>query len=122
MLKRVLIAWIAIAIAVGLTAWLLPGMEVNGGFGSLLIISAVFSIVNLLIGAILRLLTLPINMATLGLFSLVVNAILLMITDWLVDRLDIDNFFVAVVAAIIISVVSALVQALFIRAGQKAKA
>src|SRR4029450_7079471 len=105
MLKRLLLSWLAIALAVGLTAWLLPGFDVKGGFGAWLIISAVFGLVNALIGTIIRLLTIPINMRTLGLFSLIFNAILLMITAWLVDRLEIDNFFVAIVAALIISIV-----------------
>src|SRR4029450_13762184 len=83
MLKRFLLGWLAIAIAVGLTACLLPGMDVDGGFGSLLIIAAVFGLVNAILGSILRVLTIPLTVMTLGLFSLVVNAILLLVTAWL---------------------------------------
>jgi len=115
MLKRFLLSWLSVAIAVALTAWLLPGMDVDGGFLAVVLIAAVWGIINAVLGTILRVLSLPLTLMTLGLFSLVINAILLMITAWIVDRLEVDNFFVALVAALIISVVSTVVLALFTR-------
>src|SRR3954464_15350823 len=115
MFKRFLLSWLAVSIAVGLTAWLLPGMDVDGGFFAVVLIAAVWGVVNAIIGTIIRVLSLPLTVMTLGLFSLVINAILLMVTAWIVDRLEVDNFFVAVVAALIISLVSTVVLALFTR-------
>ena len=92
MVKTFLLVWLAVAVAIGLTAWLMPGVEINGGFGSLLVISAVFGLVNAIIGTIVKLLTLPLTVMTLGLFALVVNTLMLLITDWWVDRLDVDGF------------------------------
>ena len=57
-------------------------MEIDGGFGGLLVVALTFSIINVFIGTILRLLTIPLKFITLGLIALVVNAVLLAITVW----------------------------------------
>ncbi len=115
MFKSLLIAWLIIAVAVGLTAGLLPGMEVDGGFGVLLLISAGFALMNVALGAILKLGNLQLTGLTLGLLALLVNAILLAVTAWLFDRLAIDNFFVAVIAALLISIISTILQLILLR-------
>ena len=108
-LRLLLIRWAVLAVAFAVTAWLLDGMDVSGGIGAYIWVSALFGIVNVLIGTVLRLLTLPLMLLTLGLFSIVVNAILLEITDWLTDHLTIDDFFwTAILAAIILSIVSVI--------------
>jgi putative membrane protein len=106
-LKLLLIRWAVLAAAFAVTAWLLSGMDVSGGVVAYIWVSALFGIVNVLIGTILRLLTLPLMLLTLGLFSIVVNALLLEITDALTSHLTIDDFFwTAIGAAIILSIVS----------------
>jgi putative membrane protein len=108
-MRLLLIRWAVLAAAFAVTAWLLDGMDVSGGVGAYIWVSALFGIVNVLIGTVLRLLTLPLMLLTLGLFSIVVNAVLLEITDWLTDHLTIDDFFwTALLAAIILSVVSVI--------------
>ena len=121
MLKTFLLVWLAVAVAIGLTAWLLPGVEINGGFGSLLVISAVFGFVNAIIGTIVKLLTLPLTVMTLGLFALVVNALMLLITDWWVDRLDVDGFLTALLATVLISLFSTILQIFLIGRGDDDK-
>ena len=72
-------------------------------------VSALFGIVNAIIGTILRILTLPLTLLTLGLFSILVNAFLLQITDALSSHLTIDEFWwTAIWAAIILSIVSVI--------------
>jgi putative membrane protein len=122
MLKRFLWIWLAVAVAIGLTAWLLPGVEINGGFGSLLIIAAVFGLVNALLGTIVRLLTMPLTIITLGLFALVVNALMLQITDWWLDRLDVDGFVTSLVATVLISLFSTILQVVVLGRGDDVKA
>jgi putative membrane protein len=96
-------------------------MDVSGGFGSYLWVSLLFGIVNAIIGTILRILTLPLTLLTLGLFSIVVNAILLEITDALTDRLEIDEFFwTAILAAIILSLVMVVLELVVGRTLRKA--
>ena len=84
-------------------------MDVSGGFWGYIWVSALFGIVNVLIGTILRILTLPLMLLTLGLFSIVVNALLLQITDGISDNFTIDEFWwTAIWAAIILSIVSVI--------------
>lgn len=104
-----LIRWAVLAGAFAITAWLLSGMDVSGGLGAYIWVSALFGIVNVIIGTILRILTLPLMLLTLGLFSIVVNALLLQITDGLTSHLTIDEFWwTAIWAAIILSIVSVI--------------
>ena len=109
MLVFLLIRWAVLAGAFAVTAWLLDGVDVSGGFWGYLWVSALFGIVNVLIGTILRILTLPLTLLTLGLFSILVNAFLLQITDGISDNFTIDEFWwTAIWAAIILSIVSVI--------------
>jgi putative membrane protein len=106
LLRSLLIRWLALAVAFAITAWLLPGMDVSRGFGTYLWLALLFGLVNIFIGTILRLITIPLRVITLGLFSIVINAFLLQILDWISDRFTIDHFFwTAIWGAIILSVV-----------------
>jgi putative membrane protein len=113
MLASLLIRWVVLGVAFAFTSWLLSGMSVTGGFWAYVWVSAIFGVVNAIIGTILRILTFPLTLLTLGLFSVVVNAILLEITDGLTDRLFIDEFWwTAILAAIVISIVSMILDAM----------
>ena len=94
-------------------AYLLNGIEVipnpNGPLGELgtyLWIALLFAVVNAFVGPVLRLLSLPFVLVTLGLFLLVVNAALLGITAALTDRLQVDSFGTAVLGGLLLAVVS----------------
>jgi putative membrane protein len=122
MLRSLLIRWLALAIAFGITAWLLSGMDVSGGFGTYLWLALLFGVVNAVIGTILRLITIPLRVITLGLFSIVINAFLLQILDWISDRFTIDHFFwTAIWGAIILSVVGFLLDLLLFAAFRRAR-
>ena len=107
MLVRFLLIWLLSAVAFAITSWILPGMDVSGGFFGYLWVSLLFGLVNGIIGTLLRLFTLPLIFLTLGLFSLVVTALMLQLTDALSDHLTIDEFFwTAIWAAIILAVIN----------------
>lgn len=108
MVVRILLRLVVLAVAIWLTAWIVPGIEVNGGVLTYLWVALLFGLVNALIGPVLRLVALPFTIITLGLFALVVNAALLGITAALTDRLEIDGFWVALLAALLISIFSTL--------------
>ena len=110
MLRWILIKWLVLAVAIGLTEVILPGIDIDGGFGSLLLVAAVFGIINAVLGPIAKLLTFPLIILTLGLFSIVINALLFLLTDWLLDRLDIDGFLPALGGAVIISIIVLLLE------------
>jgi putative membrane protein len=105
MLKSLLVSWAVIAVAFAITAKLLGGMSVSGGFWAYVWVSAIFGLVNAIIGTFLRIVTLPLTIITFGLFAIIVNAIVLEITDALTKHLTIDSFFwTAIWAAIILAV------------------
>ena len=76
-----------------------------GEFGTYLWIGLIFGVVNAIVGPILRLLSLPFVLLTLGLFLLVINAALLGITAAVTDRLTVDGFGTAVLGGLILAVV-----------------
>jgi putative membrane protein len=94
----------------------MDSVEVNGGIVPLLGVAALFGLVNGLLGPLLRLLSLPLLLVTFGLFALVINAALLGITAGLTDALEVGGFLSAVVAALLISTVSAALNWLAARA------
>jgi putative membrane protein len=113
MLLAFVIRWAALALAFAITSWLVPGMEVSGGVWGYLWVSALFGIVNAIIGTFLRILTLPLTLVTLGLFGAIVNALLLTITDGLTGHLTIDEFWwTAVWAAIVLALVGIIIDVL----------
>ncbi|MFS0704333.1 phage holin family protein [Cellulomonas sp. 179-A 9B4 NHS] len=108
-------------VAIWLATLLLPGLEVLGGgstagrIGVILLVALVFGLVNAIVKPIVALISLPLYILTLGLFTLVVNALMLMLTAWITERADwglrVDNFGTAVVGALIVSVVSVVLSA-----------
>ena len=110
-LRFLLLRWAVLTVAFAITAWLLTGVDVSGGFGAYLWVSLLFGIVNAVIGTILRIFTLPLIFLTLGLFSILINALLLQITDGLTSHFTIDEFWwTAIWAAIILSIVSVILE------------
>jgi putative membrane protein len=101
------------AVFYGLTKYeVLPGLDVIpnpdgplGEFGTYLWIGLIFGVVNAVVGPILRLLSLPFVLLTLGLFLLIINAALLGLTAALTDRMTIDGFGTAVLGGLILAVV-----------------
>lgn len=107
-MRGFLIRWFINAIALGLTSWLVKGIDIQG-LGTLLIASLVLGILNALLRPIILLLTLPLNILTLGLFTFVVNAFMLIMASKLVEGFVITDFWSALVGAIILSIISFLI-------------
>jgi putative membrane protein len=106
---RVLVNWALSALAFAITAAILDGMTIHGGVLAYFWVSLLFGLVNVVAGTILRLITLPLTVLTMGLSLFLVNAVVLEITDWLTTHLDIDHFFWTTIwAALILSIVSML--------------
>lgn len=105
LLVKLLARICVLALAIALTAALLPGIAIDDGVGTLLWISVLFLVVNLLLQPVVRLLSLPLLALSLGLFALVINASLLLFTSWLTDAMEIDGFWPAFWGALIISAV-----------------
>ncbi len=101
------------AIAIWATSLLLSGFEFNGNVLNLTIVAIVFGLINAIIRPVVKLLTLPINIVTLGLFTLVINTLMLWLTVWLSGSLSLEggmfqSFLTAFLGAIIISIISTI--------------
>ncbi len=110
-----LVKTIANAGALAVAVWLLDKITLTGDstgkeIATLLLVALIFGLVNFLVKPVVKLLSLPLLILTLGLFTLVVNALMLLLTSWLADQLDlsfhVEGFWTAVLGGLIISVVS----------------
>ena len=119
-MTRILMSWILSAAALAAAAGLL-GEHMNIGRAgdsdqeriiALAIVALVFSLINTFVAPVVKMLSLPVIILTLGLFLLVINALLLLLTDWIAGKLDVsfyvENFGWALLGAVVISVVNAI--------------
>jgi putative membrane protein len=109
---RFLIHWAIVAAALWLAAYLVPGVVVSS-VPALLVAALVLGLVNALVRPVLTILTLPITILTLGLFYLVVNGAAFALAAALVPGFDLSGFGSAVIGALLVSVVSWVLGALF---------
>ena len=103
---RLLLKILLIAGSVWVAAAFVPGVAVSGGAGSYLWIAVVFAAVNLLVKPVLKLLSFPLVVLTLGLFLVVINAAMLGLTAALTGSLSVAGLEPAIVAALVISAVT----------------
>lgn len=99
------------AFAVIISSYLLPGVHIDG-FLTAIIVAAILSILNAVLKPILILLTIPITFLTLGLFLLVINAFMIILTDKLIDGFVVDNFWWALLFSLVLSLVTNLLDRL----------
>jgi putative membrane protein len=111
MLRVFLVSWVAVAAAFAITAWLLSGVSVSGGVAGYLWVSLLFGVINAFIGTFIRILTLPLIFLTAGLLLILINAVVLNITDRISSDLTIDSFWWTTIwAAIILSLATMALQ------------
>ncbi len=110
---QLLLRWLLTAVALAITAWIVPGITVEGetGIFAVLVMAAVFGFVNAFIRPLLKLLSCPLIILTLGLFILIVNAISFSLSSWIAQnvfgaRFIVDGFWPAFWGAIVVSIVS----------------
>jgi putative membrane protein len=110
--NRIVIRWLINAIALALAAWLVPGIDIVGEprWLTLAVVAAIFGLVNTFISPVVKVLSCPLMLLTLGLFTLVINGFMLWLTAWIGGALDagflVDGFLPAFFGALIVSVVS----------------
>ncbi|MEV0692282.1 phage holin family protein [Streptomyces sp. NPDC050388] len=114
-MKNFVVKTIANAAALAVAVWLIDKITLTGDstgkeIGTLILVALIFGVVNFLVKPIVQLLSLPLLILTLGLFTLVVNALMLLLTSWLAGQFDlsfhVEGFWTAVLGGLIISVVS----------------
>ncbi|MFP4013249.1 MAG: phage holin family protein [Chitinispirillaceae bacterium] len=93
-----------LSVAIFLVAKLLPAIHIKD-FATAVVVAVVYSVINVLLGWFLRTLTLPLTILTFGLFKIVINAVLLWITDLIIKDFRIKGFGWTIVAALLIAVI-----------------
>ena len=105
---NLLVRWVLLAISLLIVAWIVPGISL-GGLGTALVAAAVIGIINLFIRPLVVALTLPINILTLGLFTFVINALLLMLAAYIVPGFTVAGFLPALGGSLLLSALSVLI-------------
>jgi putative membrane protein len=106
-----LIRLLVSALAAMLTAYLLPGVRIDN-FITALILALVLAILNLLVKPVLIILTLPVTIVTLGLFLLVINAIIILFASGLVSGFGVDGFWWALLFSIVMTIINSFMHGL----------
>ena len=118
---RLLLRLVINAVALMVAAWLLTGISVSGGSTSkdaltLIVVAAIFGIVNAIVKPVVTFVSMPFVILTLGLLLIVINGLMLLLTSWISGKIGVsfhvDGFWTAVLGAIILSVVSAVLNRL----------
>jgi putative membrane protein len=102
-----LIRFLLSGLAVLLTAYLLPGVDVSH-FGYALLVAACISLANLLVRPVLIIFTIPITIITMGLFLLVINALIILMVDYFVPGFEVDGFWWALAFSLILSIFNSM--------------
>ncbi|MBZ4324083.1 phage holin family protein [Streptomyces huiliensis] len=114
-MKNFVVKTIANAAALAVAIWLLKGITLAGETTAakaitLLVVALLFGLVNFLVKPVVKLLSFPLFILTLGLITLVINALMLLLTSWLADKFDlafhVGGFGAALVGGVIISIVA----------------
>ncbi len=103
MLIKLLIKWVAFALIISFVAWIIPGITIEN-FWAAMIAAVVIALINAVIKPILIFLTLPINVLTLGVFTLVINAGLFMFAAYLVPGIEVSGFLSAFLGSLLLSI------------------
>ena len=104
---KLLVRLLINAVAVLICAYFIPGVTVDG-FVSALWVAVALAILNTFLKPILMLISFPINLITFGLFTIVVNTIIILLADYLVPGLTIETFWLAVLFGIVLTIVSGI--------------
>ena len=102
-----LIRFLLSGLAVLLTAYLLPGVDVKH-YGYALLVALGLSVANMIVKPILIVFTIPITIFTLGLFLLVINAVMILLVDYFIPGFNVDGFWWALAFSLILSVINSL--------------
>ncbi|MBC9784275.1 phage holin family protein [Heliobacillus mobilis] len=104
-MNSLVLRWLLNTLALALTAWFIPGIHITG-IAPAFFAALVLGVVNAIIRPIVILFTLPLNVLTLGLFTLVINGLMLQMVSGLVRGFDVSGFWAAFFGSLVLSVIS----------------
>jgi putative membrane protein len=119
MLRRLLYSWIVNVAAIWIASIFIDGVDYSEDYWILIVTGLAFSLVNLLVKPIVKLLALPLVIITLGIALFFVNLLMLYITSWIVPGFELDSFMSAVWATLVITIVNWVLNGIFDVGGKK---
>ncbi len=112
---NVIIGILVTAAALWVTTAVVPGIRIESSVGAFLIVAIVFGLINAFVRPVIRLLSLPVTIITLGLFTFVINALMLLLTAWLAGNImsiagsGMPQFFTALIGSVVVSIASIVI-------------
>lgn len=103
-----ILKWVLFALAIMLTAWLIPGIMVES-FPTALLAAFVMAIINVFIKPFLLIITLPVNILTLGIFTFILNTLLFMLMGYFVPGVEIDGFWSALLGSLMLAFLGGII-------------
>ena len=100
------------ALAVGITVYILPGVSITPWWWAV-VIAVVLGLINTFVKPIVKLLALPVTILTIGLFSFVINGLMILLCAWIVPAFQIDGFWPAMLYSVVLGVVSWVLNLIF---------
>ena len=107
---KLLLRWAALSASFWVATLLISGIQIAGGVKTYFWVALLFGLINAILGSFLKLITLPFTLLSFGAFLVIINAAMLQLTDRWSDKLSIDNFWSAIFASLIISIVSGVLR------------
>ena len=104
-MRGVIVRWLTLTVAIVATSYVLEGIQI-AGFGAALAAAALLGILNAFFRPIAILLTLPINILSLGLFTFIINALMIKMVSGVIPGFDVIGFWTAIFGALIVSIIS----------------
>lgn len=99
---QLFIRWLCYALALIFTSWVVPGIEVSSFLNAMFVV-VIIALINTFVKPVLQIITLPVNILTLGLFTLVINALLFMLAGYITPGFEVEGFLSAFIGSVILS-------------------
>ncbi len=104
-MMNVVVRWIIYALLIIFVSWIIPGIEVDN-FLSAMFVCIILALVNAFIKPLLQIITLPVTILTMGLFTLVINALMFMLAGWITPGFEVEGFLSALLGSLLLSLFS----------------
>ena len=102
---NIILRWLLYALLIIFVSWIIPGIEVDN-FLSAMFVCIILALVNAFIKPLVQIITLPVTILTLGLFSLVINALMFMLAGWITPGFEVEGFLSALLGSLLLSLFS----------------
>ena len=106
-----IVKWILFALAIIFTAWIIPGISV-ANFLSAMFVVIIIALINMFIRPLIMFITLPINFLTLGIFTFVINALLLMLAGFVAPGFEVEGFWSALLGSLVLSILNMFINSI----------